>query len=82
MVDDTLVLNTDTILSPATSITKAFMYGQQISDFKTLNKDYLYTMNFAATQDLDLIVQSQQSTIGGLTNIIYNICSTLNMSIP
>jgi hypothetical protein len=77
ILNDILVLDTNSLLSTNTST--GFMYGQQVSDFNTLNKDYLYTMNFAATQDLDLIVQNQQSTISGLTNIIHYICSTINL---
>lgn len=78
VMNDTLVFTTPSIL-PNTWSTTAFMYGQEVSDFNTLNKDYLYTINFAATQDLDQIVQSQQSTITGLTSILQTVCTKLGM---
>ena len=55
------------------------MYGQEVSDFNTLNKDYLYTINFAATQDLDKIVQSQQSTIADMRTVLAAVCNKLGM---
>jgi hypothetical protein len=36
---------------------KIFLYGKEVNDFHTLNKDYLFTINFAATQELDREVQ-------------------------
>jgi hypothetical protein len=33
-----------------------FVYGKQIQDFHGLNKDYLFTINFAATQELDRVL--------------------------
>jgi hypothetical protein len=35
---------------------KIFVYGKEVSDFHTLNKDYLFTINFAATQELDRMI--------------------------
>jgi len=32
---------------------KIFVYGFEVNDFHRLNKDYLFTINFAATQELD-----------------------------
>jgi hypothetical protein len=34
-----------------------FIYGKEIKDFHSLNKDYLFTINFAATQELDRQIQ-------------------------
>jgi hypothetical protein len=31
---------------------KCFVYGSKVNDFKTLNKDYIYTLNVSATQKL------------------------------
>jgi hypothetical protein len=33
-----------------------FIYGKKVNDFNMLKKDYLYTINFAATQELDRII--------------------------
>jgi hypothetical protein len=86
-LDDMLILHTNSLLPDSESSTTAFVYGKQVSDFNTLNKDYLYTINFAATKDLDNIVQNQQSTISGLTTaisgmsaMIQMLCSTLGVS--
>jgi hypothetical protein len=32
---------------------KIFVYGYEVDDFHVLNKDFLFTINFAATQELD-----------------------------
>ena len=34
-----------------------FIYGKEVNDFHSLNKDYLFTINFAATQELDRQIQ-------------------------
>jgi hypothetical protein len=36
--------------------TKLFVYGKEVKDFHTLDKANLYTINFAATQELDRII--------------------------
>jgi hypothetical protein len=38
-----------------------FIYGSIVSDFLTLKKDYLWTINFAATQELDRKVQTLET---------------------
>ena len=42
--------------------TKVFIYGIQVSDFHTLNKDAIYTINVAATQELDRELQKLNET--------------------
>jgi hypothetical protein len=73
-----LILHTDTLLPDSESSSELFVYGKQVSDFNTLNKDYLYTINFAATKDLDMIVQNQQSTISGLTAATEGLTTTIS----
>jgi hypothetical protein len=78
--DDMLILHTDSLLSESESPSTAFVYGKQVSDFNTLNKDYLYTINFAATKDLDMIIQQQQSKLTDLSARIHSVCSTMGVS--
>ena len=33
-----------------------FIYGTEVDDFQHLNKDYLFTINFSATQELDRMI--------------------------
>ena len=40
------------------SESRIFVYGTIVNDFLTLKKDYLWTINFAATQELDRQVQT------------------------
>jgi hypothetical protein len=42
---------------------EVFVYGYQVEDFHTLNKDYLFTIHFAATQELDRTVQTQKQML-------------------
>jgi hypothetical protein len=52
------------------SDTKIFVYGTEVDDFHTLNKDYIFTLNVCATQELhrrieaqSLLIQSQDDRI-------------------
>jgi regulator of replication initiation timing len=36
---------------------QVFVYGYEVDDLHSLNKDFLFTINFAATQELDRQVQ-------------------------
>jgi hypothetical protein len=47
-----------------------FMYGTEVDDFVTLDKDALFTLNFAATQQIDRIQQSSLQTITELQSQI------------
>ena len=42
---------------------RTFVYGVEVNDFHALNKDYLFTINFAATQELDRTVVAQAERI-------------------
>jgi hypothetical protein len=64
--------------APHLSSNKVFVYGQEVDDFHALNKDYLFTINFAATQELDRIVQAQASTISAYGTTIESQASTIS----
>jgi hypothetical protein len=81
-VDDMLILHIDSLIPNSEFISEVFIYGKQVHDFNTLNKDYLYTINFAATKDLDSIVQTQKSTIDGLYSLLDMLCSTVGINLP
>jgi hypothetical protein len=46
--------------------TQIFLYGPEVDDFLALNKDYLFTLNFAATQQIDRALQSTTIALGTL----------------
>jgi hypothetical protein len=56
---------------------KIFVYGTEIDDFHTLNKDYIFTLNVCATQELHRRIISQEERIKELetkmTQILNNI---------
>ena len=56
-----------------------FIYGTEVSDFHTLNKDYLFTINFCATQELYRIIQRQQDQLDELKNLILRISSNITI---
>ena len=37
-----------------------FLYGKQVDDFHTVDKQKLFALNFSATQEIDRIQQSEQ----------------------
>jgi hypothetical protein len=45
------------------SDTEIFVYGTEVDDFHTLNKDYIFTLNVCATQELHRRIESQSLLI-------------------
>ena len=43
--------------------TKIFLYGTEVDDFHTLNKDYIFTLNVCATQELHRRIEAQNTII-------------------
>jgi hypothetical protein len=55
--DNTKLTLNNNNFNQLTNTTTIFVYGKKVNDFHTLNKDYLFTINFAATQELDRQLQ-------------------------
>ena len=47
-----------------------FVYGSKVNDFHTLSKDYIFTLNVCATQELYKLIQQQKLIIQQLQNRI------------
>ena len=47
-----------------------FVYGKEIDDFHTLKKDYIFTLNVCATQELYKLIQKQETIINDLISRI------------
>ena len=45
-----------------------FVFGKEIEDFHTLKKDYIFTLNVCATQELYKLIQNQNIIIEDLKN--------------
>ena len=54
-----------------------FAYGTRVDDFHTLNKEYIFTLNVCATQELHKIIQQQQQTINEQNNRINQLESLI-----
>jgi len=54
----------------STEKTKVFLYGKEVNDFHTISKEYIFTLNVCATQELYRIIKEQQSIINDLKNRI------------
>jgi hypothetical protein len=53
-----------TVFNPGSDAeNRIFVFGIEVDDFHALNKDYLFTVNFAATQEIDRTVVSQAERI-------------------
>jgi hypothetical protein len=48
---------------------EVFVIGYEVDDLHTLKKDYLFTINFAATQELDRMVQNQKANIEDMKQV-------------
>ena len=64
---------------------KCFIFGKQVNDFHTLSKEYIFTLNVCATQELsrridnlNTIIQQQQTIINNLQTEINAIKSKLD----
>jgi hypothetical protein len=58
---------------------KIFVYGYEVDDFHALNKDYLFTINFAATQELDRKITRLESENAELKAKLDLVMARLNM---
>jgi hypothetical protein len=52
------------------SSSNVFIYGKEINDFHTLKKDYIFSLNVCATQELYKLIQNQNIIIEDLRNRI------------
>lgn len=60
--DEKIVVDID-FANEQTEDGKIFVYGKNVDDIVTLNKDYLWTINFAATQEIDRIQQRHETQL-------------------
>ena len=58
---------------------KIFIYGSEVSDFHSISKEYIFTLNVCATQELYRIIQQQSSIINDLKNRIEFLENKLNI---
>ena len=58
---------------------KIFIYGSEVSDFHSISKEYIFTLNVCATQELYRIIQQQSSIINDLKNRIEFLENKLNL---
>jgi len=65
-------------VDPSTAISTLFMYGTQVDDLLILNKEYLFTLNLAATQEIDRVQQSALQRISTLEAVVEAQQSTIN----
>jgi len=49
---------------------RCFVIGSQVDDFHTINKDYIYTLNVCAVQELYKLIQELNNKVSNLENII------------
>lgn len=59
-------------------INEIFVYGQEVSDFRALDKSAIFTITTAAVQVIDKIVQTQQSQIQELQTKLDTVLARLS----
>jgi len=57
---------------------ECFIYGKEVDDFHTISKEYIFTLNVCATQELHRIIQKQQQEIDELKTTLSNVLERLN----
>jgi microcystin-dependent protein len=63
LTTDLVQFSDDTITIDDTQDGQIFVIGYMVDDLHTIKKDYLFTINFAATQELDRTVQTQKQLL-------------------
>jgi hypothetical protein len=58
---------------------KIFVYGTEIDDFHTLNKDYIFTLNVCATQELHRRIISQDERIKELEEKVERLLNNISL---
>jgi hypothetical protein len=58
--------------------TEYFAFGQEVNNFKVLNKDAIFTINVAATQELDRQLQTAKARIQTLEETLSNVLQRLS----
>jgi len=64
--DKFIKIDTKDIDTKINELDKIFVIGKQIQDFHMLTKDYIYSLNISATQELYKIIQKQQEYINNI----------------
>ena len=71
-IDNTIKINESLNITPETTeeiseetdnIKECFVYGSKVDDFHTLDKNYIYTLNVCATQELYKLIQQLRLTL-------------------
>jgi hypothetical protein len=64
--------------SLGTDISDVFVYGRRVNDFHTLDKNAIFTVNVAATQELDRQLQAAKQKINVLEDALSNVITRLS----
>jgi hypothetical protein len=64
--------------SLGTDISDVFVYGRRVNDFHTLDKNAIFTVNVAATQELDRQLQAAKGKISQLEDTLSNVITRLS----
>ena len=59
--------------------TQCFIYGKEVEDFHTLSKEYIFTLNVCATQELHRIIQKQETELKNQRTLIEELTARLSI---
>jgi hypothetical protein len=57
-----------------------FVYGQQVNNFRNLNKDSIFTVGIAAMQEIDRQLQDTKTRLSNLETIVQNLVNNANQA--
>jgi len=60
------ILDNKIKINESINSSNCFVYGKEVNDFHTINKDYIFTLNVCATQELHRLIEKQQNIINDL----------------
>ena len=56
---------------------EVWLYGQQVNNFNTIKKDYIFTVNVAATQEIDRQLQAEKAKVAALETQLADVLTRL-----
>jgi hypothetical protein len=66
------------VLTEPLDVSEAFVYGRRVNDFHVLDKNAIFTVNVAATQEIDRQLQAAKGKIQQLEDTLSNVMTRLS----
>ena len=82
IVDSTTIelekaIDPNDVIDPDTNTSYVFVIGQEVNDFHSLNKNAIWTVTAAATQEIDRQLQAEKQKVANLESQLASVLQRL-----